>query len=112
MEEAHGSCVVSCKVSRRRGVDYEIVPHERTLRSSTTAEASGIPEDNLAKGVLIRRRAGYMLVIVPASHHVGAYRARGLGSTSPSGSPLSRKSRPCSATASLALCRRWPALMD
>lgn len=53
-----------------RGIAYDVLPHDRTLRSSSTAEASGISEDNLAKGVLIRRRAGYMLAIVPASHHV------------------------------------------
>lgn len=54
-----------------RGVPYDVVAHERTLRSETTAEASGVPEDNLAKGVLIRRREGYVLAIVPASRHVG-----------------------------------------
>jgi Ala-tRNA(Pro) deacylase len=53
-----------------RGVPYETVAHERTLRSQTTAEASGVPEDNLAKGVLIRRREGYVLAIIPASRHV------------------------------------------
>lgn len=53
-----------------RGVAYEVVTHDRTLRSSATAEASGIPEDNLAKGVLIRRKNDYVLAIVPASHHV------------------------------------------
>lgn len=53
-----------------RGVSYELVPHDRSVHSSTTAQVSGIPEDNLAKGVLIRRRDGYLLAIVPASRHV------------------------------------------
>jgi Ala-tRNA(Pro) deacylase len=53
-----------------RGVAYDVITHDRTLRSSTTAEASGIPENNLAKGVLIKRKDGYVLAIVPASHHV------------------------------------------
>lgn len=53
-----------------RGVPYEVVTHERTLCSSATAHASSIPEDNLAKGVLIRREDGYLLAIVPASCHV------------------------------------------
>jgi Ala-tRNA(Pro) deacylase len=44
--------------------------HERTLCSSATAHASSIPEDNLAKGVLMRRDDGYLLAIVPASRHV------------------------------------------
>ena len=53
-----------------RGVPYEVVPHERTLRSSDTARVSSIPEDNLAKGVLMKRKGGYLLAIVPASCHV------------------------------------------
>jgi Ala-tRNA(Pro) deacylase len=53
-----------------RGVPYEVVPHERTVQSSTTAEAAGIPEGNLAKGVLVKYRNGYILAIVPASRHV------------------------------------------
>ena len=53
-----------------RGVAYEVVPHEHTLRSSDTARASSIPEDSLAKGVLMKRKGGYLLAIVPASCHV------------------------------------------
>lgn len=53
-----------------QGVRYDLVPHERTLHSSQTARVSSIPEDNLAKAVLVKRRDGYLLAIVPASRHV------------------------------------------
>jgi Ala-tRNA(Pro) deacylase len=53
-----------------QGVPYEVTTHERTVRSSATARASFIPENNLAKGVLIRCNDGYLLAIVPASRHV------------------------------------------
>jgi len=53
-----------------RGVSYDVITHDRALRSSTTAQTSGIPERNLAKGVLIKRKDGFVLAIVPASHHV------------------------------------------
>jgi Ala-tRNA(Pro) deacylase len=53
-----------------RGVPYDVMTHERTLCSSATAHAGDIPEDNLAKGVLMRREDGYLLAIVPASCHV------------------------------------------
>src|SRR6185369_4570603 len=53
-----------------RGVPYDVTTHERTLSASATARASSIPEDNLAKGVLMRREDGYLLAIVPASCHV------------------------------------------
>jgi Ala-tRNA(Pro) deacylase len=53
-----------------QGVPYEVMPHERTVRSSATAKASVIPENNLAKGVLISCKDGFLLAIVPASRHV------------------------------------------
>jgi Ala-tRNA(Pro) deacylase len=52
------------------GVPYEVVTHERTVRSTATARASSIPEHNLAKGVLIKNKDGFLLAIVPASRHV------------------------------------------
>lgn len=52
------------------GVPYEVMTHERTHSSCETARASSISEDNLAKGVLLRREDGYLLAIVPASYHV------------------------------------------
>jgi Ala-tRNA(Pro) deacylase len=53
-----------------RGAPYEIMTHERTVRSSATAKASAIPENRLAKGVLIKHKDGFLLAIVPASRHV------------------------------------------
>jgi Ala-tRNA(Pro) deacylase len=53
-----------------RGVPYEVMTHDRTLCSAATAQVSAIPEDNLAKGVLMRREDGYLLAIVPSSCHV------------------------------------------
>jgi Ala-tRNA(Pro) deacylase len=53
-----------------RGVAFDVTTHERTLSAVATARASSIPEDNLAKGVLMRREDGYLLAIVPASYRV------------------------------------------
>lgn len=53
-----------------RGVSFDVSTHERTLSAVATARASSIPEDNLAKGVLMRREDGYLLAIVPASYRV------------------------------------------
>lgn len=53
-----------------RALPYDVVVHKRTLSASATAHAAHVPEDNLAKGVLIKRRDGYMLAVVPASQHV------------------------------------------
>jgi Ala-tRNA(Pro) deacylase len=53
-----------------RCIPYEVTTHRRSVRSSATARASSIREDNLAKGVLIKRKDGYLLAILPASRHI------------------------------------------
>jgi Ala-tRNA(Pro) deacylase len=53
-----------------QGTPYEVMTHDRTVRSSATAKASAIPENRLAKGVLIKHKDGFLLAIVPASRHV------------------------------------------
>jgi Ala-tRNA(Pro) deacylase len=51
-------------------VDYEVIPHEPTMSSMRTAQACHIPGKRLAKGVVLRRNGGYLLAVVPASHHI------------------------------------------
>jgi Ala-tRNA(Pro) deacylase len=53
-----------------QGVPYEVVTHERTMRSSETAKAGSISANSLAKGVLIKCQGGFLLAILPASRHV------------------------------------------
>ncbi len=52
------------------GVDYEIVRHQHTGSSMETAEAAHIPGERLAKAVLVEDDNGYLMVIVPSTHHV------------------------------------------
>ncbi|MGO4682380.1 hypothetical protein [Hyphomicrobium sp. 2TAF46] len=59
-----------------RDVRYDVVTHEPTKRSSATAKAGGIAEDNLAKGVLVCRKDGYILAIIPTSLPRESRRAR------------------------------------
>ena len=53
-----------------RALPYEVIAHKRTHSASATAHACAIPDINLAKGVLVRRKDGYILAIVPASEKV------------------------------------------
>jgi Ala-tRNA(Pro) deacylase len=53
-----------------QNVTYEVIPHEPTLSSMRTAEACHISGDGLAKGIVLRRDEGYMLAVLPASHHI------------------------------------------
>lgn len=52
-------------------VPYDVIPHEPTMSSTRTAEACGISGNCLAKGIVLRRdSSGYMLAVLPASHHI------------------------------------------
>jgi Ala-tRNA(Pro) deacylase len=51
-------------------IDYDVMVHERTRCSSRTAQASHVPGDCLAKGVVLTREGGYVLAVVPASCRV------------------------------------------
>jgi len=52
------------------GVDFDLVEHRRTETSSRTAQAAHIPGDRLAKAVVLRHDGGYVLAVLPATHHV------------------------------------------
>jgi Ala-tRNA(Pro) deacylase len=51
-------------------IQYEEIPHELSMTSSRTAEACHISGDRLAKGIVLRRDDGFMLAVMPASHHL------------------------------------------
>jgi Ala-tRNA(Pro) deacylase len=51
-------------------VMYDVIAHEPTMSAMRTAEACHIPGDCLAKGVVLRDDSGYMLAVLPASHHI------------------------------------------
>lgn len=51
-------------------VTYDLISHDPTMSSTRTAEACHVPGDRLAKAVVLRRDGGYVLAILPASHHI------------------------------------------
>ena len=51
-------------------VEYDVIPHDPTTSSARTAEACRISGDRLAKAIVLRRDAGYMLAVLPASYHL------------------------------------------
>jgi Ala-tRNA(Pro) deacylase len=52
------------------GVTYDVLRHAPTVSSMRTAEASHVPGDYLAKAVVLKQEAGYLLVVLPASHRL------------------------------------------
>jgi len=53
-----------------QNVTYDMITHEPTMSSTRTAQACHVPGDRLAKAIVLRRNGGYMLAVVPATHHV------------------------------------------
>ena len=51
-------------------VAYDIARHGKTGSSAMTAQASHVPGNALAKGVVLRWNGSYLLAVVPASSHV------------------------------------------
>jgi Ala-tRNA(Pro) deacylase len=54
----------------RVGIQPEILTHPHTPSASRTAEASHVPGDRVAKAVLLKDATGYLLAVLPASHHL------------------------------------------
>ncbi len=53
-----------------RQIDYDTIVHHKTETSSKTAEVSHIPGSRLAKAVIIKDEDAYLMVVLPASHHI------------------------------------------
>ncbi|MGQ0665188.1 MAG: aminoacyl-tRNA deacylase [Pseudomonadota bacterium] len=53
-----------------RGVEYEVLTHRPTLSSLQTAEATHVPGDRLAKAIVLKDEGGYLMAVLPASHHI------------------------------------------
>ena len=51
-------------------ISYDCLVHDRTGCSSESAEASHIPGACIAKAVVLKRRDGFVLAVVPASEKV------------------------------------------
>jgi Ala-tRNA(Pro) deacylase len=54
----------------RAGIDYRVVAHPYAETSMRTAEAAHVSGENVAKGVLLKDADGYVLAVLPATHHV------------------------------------------
>ena len=52
------------------GVDYELVPHPFVAGSLQTAQQAHISGEQLAKCVVVEDNSGYLMTVLPATHHV------------------------------------------
>jgi Ala-tRNA(Pro) deacylase len=52
------------------GIAYEVLNHPLTSSSSETAQSAHISGNRVAKTVVLRDGGGYLLAVLPASHHL------------------------------------------
>lgn len=57
-------------------VPYDVIPHPHTFTTMEAARAAQVPEDEVAKTVVLGDTGGYMLAILPASHRIDLERLR------------------------------------
>jgi Ala-tRNA(Pro) deacylase len=53
-----------------KGVTYDVITHPKTQYSMETAASAHIPGDQLAKSVILEDEQGYLMAIIPSTHHV------------------------------------------
>jgi Ala-tRNA(Pro) deacylase len=53
-----------------QSISYEVMMHELTNSSTRTAQASHVPGDRLAKGVVLTKEGGFVLAVLPSSFRV------------------------------------------
>ena len=53
-----------------QGIPYEVLPHPHTSTSLETARVAHVPEERIAKSVVLEDEGGYLMAILPASCRV------------------------------------------
>jgi len=54
----------------RKQIQFDLAPHRRTNDAMSSANASHVSPDCLAKGVVFRAKDGYFLAVLPASQRI------------------------------------------
>jgi Ala-tRNA(Pro) deacylase len=51
-------------------ISYEVIAHAPTSNSLSTAQATHVPGARVAKAVVVKDQAGYVMAVLSANHHV------------------------------------------
>jgi len=54
----------------KSGIEYDVLQHTHTETSLDTAKATHIPPGQAAKSVILEDEDGYLMAVIPASHHI------------------------------------------
>lgn len=71
-DRATGESIVSIPVIvknylQSQGVDYQLVTHPRSRSTRETAETAHIPEDHMAKAVILKDKQGFLMAVIPGN---------------------------------------------
>ena len=58
----------------QKNISFKTVAHPKSSSSCETAHAANIPEDHLAKSVVLKDEKGYLLAVIPASEWISLNR--------------------------------------
>ncbi len=51
-------------------VEYDVINHDPTMSATRTAQESHVSGNCVAKAVIVKDEEGFMVAVVPASHHI------------------------------------------
>jgi len=54
----------------KSGIHYDVLSHTHTETSLDTAQTTHISPEQIAKSVILEDEAGYLMAVIPASHHI------------------------------------------
>lgn len=54
----------------KSGIEYDVLPHAHTETSLDTAQTTHVPPEQIAKSVVLEDEGGYLIAVIPASHHI------------------------------------------
>src|SRR4051812_41357838 len=74
----------AAEILRSRGVSFEVLEHPHTETAAAESRATHVPDDRMAKTVIVRGGPTWILAIVGAGEHVDLERLRAfVGSEAP-----------------------------
>lgn len=53
-----------------RHIDYDVLAHGFADTAAGLAEAAHVPGDHLVKGVVLKDDSGFLMAVLPATHHI------------------------------------------
>lgn len=60
----------------RLGVEYELIPHERTLNATAEAKVVGVPPEDVGKTIVLHTERGYVRAALAASDRLDLHKVR------------------------------------